>query len=134
MTSIKAGTDPIFMKIEAHQTAVRTWLSAGDVSGRMEDNDPAYEAADRTTNKASAHEMKTLRALLRCRPTTLAGVIALLDHLGQPHTLRDADREADSVLSSTHTWWPENKDEVRAFPRELAAALRSLVGSTAGAA
>jgi hypothetical protein len=57
-------------------------------------------------------------------------VIALLDHLGQPHTLRDDDDE--SVLSMAHHW-SEGEDEVRTFPHDLAAALRSLVGSAPSA-
>jgi hypothetical protein len=70
----------------------------------------------------------------------LAGAIALLDHLGQPCTLRDTDGGEDTVLcstnnwwpenKSTNNWWPENKDEVRAFPHVLAGALRILIGNT----
>lgn len=126
----RASSDPIIAKIEAHRAAVRTWIAAGDISGNMENDDPGYEAAQRLTSKESDREMKALRALLRCRPTTLSGVIALLDHLGQPHTLRGDDSSClrhDTVLSLAHLWL-EGKDDAQAFPRMLAGALRDLIG------
>jgi hypothetical protein len=88
-------------------------------------DDPGFDAADRLTSQASDRQMKALRALLRCRPTTPSGVIALLEHLEQPHTLRGNDPE--TVLSLAHHW-SEEKDEVRTFPHMLAGALRSLIG------
>jgi hypothetical protein len=126
MSGTKANADPILAKIEAHRAAVTAWRAAGDISGKMDDDDPGHEAAQRLTSKESSREMKALRALLRCRPTTLAGVIALLDHLGQPQLLRE--KSDGTVLSGTDHWWEENKDEVRAFPHMLAGALRSLIG------
>lgn len=129
MSPTKASIDPIFEKIEAHRAAVEAMNAALAVSGKMSgDDDPAFKDADRKSTKASSIEMKALRALLGCRPTTLAGAIALLDHLGQPCTLRDTDGGEDTVLCSTNNWWPENKDEVRAFPHVLAGALRDLIG------
>ena len=122
----RTATDPIFAKIEAHRAAVQAWRAAGGISGEMHSDDPGYEEAERLTSKESDREMKALRALLRCRPTTLAGVIALLDHLGQPQLL--CEKSDGTVLSGTDRWWKENKDEVRAFPHMLADALRSLVG------
>jgi hypothetical protein len=124
--------DPIFAKIGAHRAAVAAWSAAGDISGKMDSDDPGYEAAERLTSKESDREMKALRALLRCRPTTLSGVIALLDHLGQPQLL--CEKSDRTVLSGTETWWKEDKDEVRAFPHMLAGVLRSLVGNATCAA
>jgi hypothetical protein len=126
-------TDPIFKKVEAHRAAVHSWQSASRISADLEKaDDPGYEAAERLTSKESKREMKALRALLRCQPTTLAGVIALLDHLGQPQLL--CEKSDGTVLSGTDYWWDENKDEVRAFPHVLAGALRSLVGCPAPSA
>jgi hypothetical protein len=133
MSRTKANTDPIFKKIEAHRDAVHSWQAASRISADLEKaDDPGYEAAERLTSKESKREMKALRALLRCQPTTLAGVIALLDHLGQPQLL--CEKSDGTVLSGTDYWWPENKDEVRAFPHVLAGALRSLVGCPAPSA
>jgi hypothetical protein len=128
------NTDPIFAKIEAHRAAVEAMNAALAVSGKMSGDGPAFKVADRKSTKASNIEMKALRALLGCRPTTLAGAIALLDHLGRPSTLRDTDGGKHTVLCSTNNWWPEDKDEVRAFPHVLASALRSLVGCPAPSA
>jgi hypothetical protein len=120
-------TDPIFAKIDAHRAAVHAWQAASRISADLEKNDdPGFVAADGITTKESGREMKALRALLRCRPTTLAGIIALLDHLGQPQLL--CEKSDGTVLSGTECWWKEDKDEVRAFPHMLAGALRSLIG------
>jgi hypothetical protein len=129
MNKTKAATDPIFGKIEAHRAAVQAMQAAFDISAKMREDNLAFEAADRKSTKASNLEMKKLRALLGCRPTTLAGAIALLDHLGKPHTLRDTDCHFDTVLSLAHQW-SKDKDEVRTFPHLLARALRGLIGST----
>jgi hypothetical protein len=126
MSGTKTNIDPIFAKIEAHRAAVAAWKAAGDISGKMHGDEPDYEAAERLTSKESDREMKALRALLRCRPTTLQGVIALLDHLGQPQML--CEKSDGTVLSGTENWWKENKGEVRALPHMLAGALRSLIG------
>lgn len=126
MTS--TSTDPIFKKIEAHRIAVEAMLVAGDISAKLENSDdPSFDAADRVATRASQREMKMLRALLGCRPTTLAGAVALLDHLGKPYTLRDVDGGFDTVLSLAHQW-SKDKDEVVTFPHMLADALRSLIG------
>jgi hypothetical protein len=92
----------------------------------MGNDDPGFGAAERLTLKESGREIKALRALLRCCPTTLSGVIALLDHLGQPQLL--CEKSDGTVLSGTDCWWKEDKHEVRALPHMLAAALRNLVG------
>ncbi len=59
-------TDPIFKKIEAHRDAVHAWQAAGDISGKMLADDPAEDAANRATTKASGAEMRALRTLLQC--------------------------------------------------------------------
>jgi hypothetical protein len=100
------GTDPVFSKIEAHRVAVHAWQAASRISVDLEKTvDPGYEAAERVVLKESGREMKALRALLRCRPTTLSGVIALLDHLGQPQLL--CEKSDGTVLSGTESWWDE---------------------------
>jgi hypothetical protein len=112
---------------------VHSWQAASRISADLEEtDDPGYEAAERLTSKKSDREMKALRALLRCQPTTLAGVIALLDHLGQPQLLHE--KSDGTVLSGTDCWWDQDKNELRAFPHMLADALRSLVGSSISAA
>jgi hypothetical protein len=130
MNATKVCTDPIFEAVEAHRAAVHAMLAASDISARLENNDdPGFEAADRVAARTSEREMKALRALLGCRPTTLVGAIALLDHLGRPYTLRDIELDSDTALCLAHQW-SKNKDEVITFPHMLADALRSLVGST----
>ena len=127
MSRTKASADPIFAKIEAHRAAVEAMNAVCDVCAELTADDPASEDANRKSTKVIDLEMKALRALLRCRPTTIAGVVALLDHLGRPHTLRGTDDGLDTVLSLAHQW-SKNEDEVRTFPHVLAGALRGLIG------
>jgi hypothetical protein len=127
------NADPIFAKIEAHRAAVAVMNAAGDVSAKMHADEPGIEAAEGKTMETTKLETKALRALLRCRPTTLAGVIALLDHLGQSCVLRDTP-DPETVLSLAHHLRNDAAlDEVRSLPHMLASALRSLVGSAASA-
>lgn len=125
-------TDPIFAKIEAHRAAVEAMNAVCDVWAEMTADDPASEDASRKSAKVIQLEMKALRALFRCQPTTLAGLAALLDHLGQGRCLRGPDDE--TVLSGAHLWHEEQKGAVRAVPHLLAGALRSLVGCPAPSA
>jgi hypothetical protein len=129
MNSTRANTDPIFAKIEAHRAAVEAMNAVCDVCGELTADDPAWEDASRKSVKVIRLEKKALRALLGCRPTTLVGAIALLDHLGQGQCLRGPDDE--TVLSGAHLWHDEQKGAVRAVPHMLAGALRSLVGCPA---
>jgi hypothetical protein len=70
--------------------------------------------------------MDALRDLLSCQPTTIEGVLALLDHLGRPEFLRYS-RDPATVLSGAHEWYDDERDEVRAWPHTLAAALRNII-------
>jgi hypothetical protein len=118
--------DPIFAAIEAHRTAVLAVNASDDVTCKIRGSGPDWDAASQASSEATDDEMDVLREVLSCRPTTIEGVIALLDHLGQPQFLRGS-RDPATVLSGAHVWHDDEQDEVKAFPRELAAALRSIV-------
>jgi hypothetical protein len=107
------ANDPIFAAIEAHRAAVLA-LNAAD------------EAA---SEEASDVEIEALRNLLSCPPTTMKGVIALLDHLGKPQSLHDSCDPA-TVLSGAYDWYGEEQTDVLAFPRMLATALRNIIGES----
>jgi hypothetical protein len=87
--------------------------------------EPGYDAANEVSSEANDVEMDALRDVLSCSPTTLEGVLALLDHLGRPQFLRDG-RDPATVLSGAHGWYDDEQDEVRAFPHLLADALRDI--------
>jgi hypothetical protein len=99
--------------------------SAHDISCKMRGSDPGYEAANEASSSANDDEMDALRDVLSCRPTTIGGVLALLDH-GQPQFLRDT-RDPATVLSGAHGWYDDERDEVTAWPHTLAAALRNII-------
>jgi len=67
--------DPIFAAIEAHRAAV----AAVDVSGVLADDDVAHEITDRTSEELDAAAIP----LVDVRPTTLAGLVALLSHVAE---------------------------------------------------
>jgi hypothetical protein len=123
----EAEFDPIFAAIEAHRTAIVAVNAADDVTCKMRGSGPDWDAASQASSEATDDEMDALREVLNCRPKTIEGVVALLDHLGRPQFLRDS-RDPATVLSGAHAWYDDEQDEVKAFPRELAAALRNIIG------
>jgi hypothetical protein len=127
VTNANAGeVDPIFAAIEAHRTAVLAVNAADDVTCKMRGSGPDWDAASQASSEANDDEMDALRDVLSCPPTTIAGVLALLDHLGQPQFLRDT-RDPATVLSGAYGWYDDERDEVTAWPHTLAAALRDIV-------
>ena len=121
-----SSIDPIFEAIEAHRAAVVAMNAAHDVSCKMHASDPGYDAADEVSCEANDVETDALRDVLSCSPTTIEGVLALLDHLGRPQFLRNSG-DPETVLSGAHGWYNDEQDEVKAFPHLLAAALRNIV-------
>ena len=101
--------------------------AAHDVSCKMRGSEPGYDAANEVSCEANDVETDALRDVVSCSPTTIGGVLALLDHLGRPQFLRDT-RDPATVLSGAHGWHDDEQDEVKAFPQTLAAALRNIIG------
>jgi hypothetical protein len=56
--------------------------------------------------------------LLACQPTTMAGLLALLDYVGQPEWL-DGDEEGNTILSSGHEYSGKSGDNNQIMPRCL---------------
>jgi len=107
-----AMIDPIFAAIDAHCQAAAAYHAAGDVS-------------DDASDAAMAREGEVLGALLDSRAVTMTGLLALLEHLGQPEFLiYDDDGTDETVLSGAM----ECVDEAKTFPLKLADMLRNAVG------
>jgi hypothetical protein len=84
----KAGeVDPIFAVLGEHRTAVKAYLSASDIDGRLASDTPEWNVAHAVTQEAIKREYAAFTAVLTTDPTTLAGGVALLDHVGQDHFL-----------------------------------------------
>lgn len=75
------GADPILAAIEAHATATMDVLRKVAVSARLSHLDPRHAAAELATDAAWDAADSATYGLVRTAPTTLRGVLALLDHV-----------------------------------------------------
>jgi hypothetical protein len=111
----KAGeVDPIFAVIAEHQAAFVAVVAAYAREDREGDDDEITEAAQQRVLEAGLD-------LFTTPPTTLAGVVALLEHLGTDATAYDPNLTIWE-WSLGFEW-----EEVREFPWALADALRNII-------
>ena len=118
-----AAADPIFEVIKRHKAACDTARAVGDVLSEVDPCDPNYEALLERFGEAIKPERRALVALLICRPTTLAGVVAVLDHVGRADWVHGVDFE-ETILIDAHE---RQIEEAKAFPKHLATALRTII-------
>jgi hypothetical protein len=122
--------DPIFAVIAEHRAAAVNWGRILRIYGKMRENDPNIKTArieERTTAKAAD---ACLWDVLHVQPTSLEGIAALLDYLGQPAFL-DPDFSTDTVLSAAADAGDMDcpfARAVREFPARLAETMRGLIG------
>jgi hypothetical protein len=104
---IPAGADPIFDAIENHRSAYRTLKAACSEQSRLESilpgekrktcftaweetivetDDPRWIEAERALSRSSDAETDAACVLVSIRPTTMAGVIALLRYATEADT------------------------------------------------
>jgi hypothetical protein len=125
------GADPVFAAIAAHLAASGAYHIASEAEGTTTPGTPEYRAATAALDAAMDRDGDTLHALLTCRPTTLAGLAALLEHVGQPEWfIYDRKCGRETILSGPHQCTPIG-DEVLAFPLHLAQTIRNLMTGTA---
>jgi hypothetical protein len=108
--------DPIFAAIAAYRAAVKAYLAAFEI-----DDESAEDIIQET---GSAH-VDALEELLTCRPTTLPGVVALLDLLAEPDHGHDPE---DAILAGAIGWDGEIKAAAMKLPAVLAETMRALIG------
>jgi hypothetical protein len=123
-TAKATGADPIFAAIAEHRSAIDAYH---DACHNHAPEDETSELADVETD--------ALADLLDCRPTTLAGIAALLEHLAQPQWGDVApDPELDeTVLSGTSNLGGDVKIAALKLPGILAETIRGLIGSAPSA-
>jgi hypothetical protein len=109
-----AEVDPIFAVIAAHRAAVRAYVAACDDEADEYDEDILHETC--------FGRVDALKEMVSCRPTTLPGVVALLEYLGEPDYGHDPD---DTVLVGAVGFVQASVNEL---PRVLAETIRSLIG------
>jgi hypothetical protein len=114
-------TDPVFAAIERHRQAVQAWQAS---MGEAHD-------ADKISNQLLAMERDAFREWLTTPPTTLAGVIATLEHASRRPYPHDPDYPDDYIhtnLIETAEYLPGG-DVLEAgeqFPAMIATALRKI--------
>jgi hypothetical protein len=120
-----AEVDPVFALIEEHKAACAAHHAAQAIYFPMSGLDPGFHEAEADNDDARECEGNALVDLLACTPTTLEGVAAMLEHLGQPEGLV-CDGEAEhTVLSGMDH---DGLEEAKSLPLRLAAAVRILIG------
>jgi hypothetical protein len=124
--------DPIFAVIAEHRTAVEEYNRAVMVSGAMRgygpNKDARYDAAHAATNEALYRTEDALWDVLTAQPTTLAGIVALLAHVGLPEFLTEAPEfENETVLSTCTNADEEMKQAAQDFPALLAETMRDIM-------
>jgi hypothetical protein len=128
-----AEPDPILAVIAEHRTAVEEYNRAVMVSGAMRgygpNKDARYDAAHAATNEALYRTEDALWDVLTTQPTTLAGVVALLAHVGLPEWVtEDDDLEVETFLSMcANALDDELKQAAQDFPAHLAETMRGII-------
>jgi hypothetical protein len=111
-----SAPDPIFAAIAAYRAAAQAYCAACNADAE-DDEDLVHETGD-------AH-VDALEELLACRPTTLPGVVALLDLLAEPDYGHDPE---DAILAGAIGWDGEIKAAAMKLPAVLAETIRALIG------
>jgi hypothetical protein len=113
----RIAEDPVFVAIEKHWRAIETWRAA---PGETRED-------DKISKHLLAVERDAWRAWLTTPPTTLAGVIATLEHASRRPYPPDPDWDeyAYTNLAETGEYLPGDVLEAgEQFPAMIAAALR----------
>jgi len=127
--------DPIYAVLAEHRAATRAYLAASAISGALVDDTPEWNVAEAVTQAALTREKTATHAVLSVRPTTIAGAIALLDHVGQDQFLGEAEEDEfsdedrmETVLSVRMNEEEDSdlKKDSLGFVRRLAETMRSL--------
>jgi hypothetical protein len=120
--------DPIFAVLTEHRAAMKAYLPASELSGRLEDDTPEWNAAWAVTQATIGREHASLHAVLTTDPTTLAGAMALLEHVGGDNFLGEAPEEyGTSLLAAQAPGEGLLAKAADQFPGRLAAVLRNII-------
>ncbi len=108
--AVALAPDPIFATIETHKAAYKAWAEAVHVESELHHKDPRMPAADKALRDATDACDDAGRTLATLRPTTIAGVLALLDYID---TFNHAAFKYPSGSSGHHAWpWREGEDAI----------------------
>jgi hypothetical protein len=112
-----APDDPIFAAIAAYRAAVKAYSAACEADEDEDDEDLVHDTGN-------AH-VDALEKLLVCRPTTLPGVVALLELLSEPDNGHDPE---NALIAGAIGWDGDIKAAAMELPGILAETMRALIG------
>ena len=125
--------DPALAAIASHRDAMDQWTAAIDRKKKAAAGTPERKAAEEEVEALADLEDDALWEVLTVYPTTLPGVIKLLDHVGQDRFLcwydYDEEGDFDTLLMS----WSkdragaERRLVARDFTMHLAHAIREII-------
>jgi hypothetical protein len=132
-TSPATDPDPIFAVIAEHRAHMRAWADASEAEDMAETDEEAKAANEAICAASDAFEI-SIGLVLSVQPTTVAGVAALLEHVGQEEFFgMSSGGEPDDYETTLTTWLNRGDDDnsrkriAQDFPLRLAATLRSLI-------
>jgi hypothetical protein len=113
---------------------MEAWFDAFDWEEAAEWGTPEREAAFAATVAGGDQAYAAARAVLTVQPTTLAGIAALLDHVGQGEhfDMANGGDDPETILTAATQYTSKEKRKIaHEFPLRLAATMRSILGRTA---
>jgi predicted TPR repeat methyltransferase len=118
-----ATDDPAIAAIEQHRLALQAWHAS--MGGKTEDE-------DKISQQLLNAEREAWRAWLTTPPTTLAGVIATLEHASRkPYTSDYPDDYVYTNLAETAEYLGDSREMGAQFPQMIADALRRVLREAA---
>jgi hypothetical protein len=126
-TAVAAGgDDPILAVIAEHRAAQEDVMASCKANGLDVEADPNKV---RAMDRASKAELP----LFITKPTTLAGIVALLDYVGSDahasNTEHDDNGRVMTVLAFAQGWSSKTAEAAYRFSRHVAAVLRKIEGA-----
>jgi hypothetical protein len=146
---LAAGSDPVFAAIETHRTTIRAFEAAFEPRAHLEDTLPAAQrswqrtawepdppegctdapewiAVELEIKNANERDCDAEAMFLTTRPTTLAGILASLEHAAE-----DAGGDGTILDSASRCCREDVSDAAEAYPAMIAATLRKLLAGRA---
>jgi hypothetical protein len=127
-----APADPILAFIADHRAALETAIETDGKWGDLRSSDPLYDHMADLSGAAWDGADKALHLVLTCRPTTLAGAVAALEHVSLPEFL-NTPGDGRTILAAEidRACDDELKAAAESFGRRLAVTMRELIAKAA---
>jgi hypothetical protein len=128
--------EPIFSIIAEHQAALESYLAASAAESELFDDTPEWIVAHAAAESAWDREVVARKAVFTTDPTTVAGILALLEHVSQHEFLKDKDEQylrkypnerGLTILSALGEYDNEWRWIGKKFPLRIATALRNII-------